>query len=115
MKFLRNWLRVERPAGVALHPVRTVEIDGPVADAYARCVTGIEQILGGNIAARDPVAGTLEARFGLVNSERLTVSIERLEESRTRVTIEARRGAIPEQPQQSSSYVDALARYLQQT
>jgi hypothetical protein len=94
---------------VALHPSRTIELDVPASEVFDRCISGIEQILGGNISTSDVSAGTIEANFGLINSERLTVTIKPVDERKTSVTIESRRGAILEQPQRSSSYVDALA------
>ena len=112
MKFLRNWLRVDRPPGVAINPSRTLELDAAPAQIFEQAVTGIEQLLGGHIAARNPDAGSIEAVFGLVNSERLNVTIRSLGEDKSRVTIESRRGAIAQQPG-PSSYVDALAQYLE--
>jgi hypothetical protein len=111
MSFILKWLRPERPPGVALHPSRTIELDAPFEVAFDRCVDGIEGALGGVIRERDAEHGTIEATFGLVNSERLSVSLDRMEDGRTRVLIESRRG-LATQPSQGSQYVDALAHFL---
>jgi hypothetical protein len=112
MSFIFKWLRPERPPGVALHPSRTIELDVPFETAFDRCIDGIEGALGGVIRERDAQNGTIEATFGLVNSERLSVSLDRTADGRTRVLIESRRGLTTE-PARGSQYVDALAGYLQ--
>jgi hypothetical protein len=112
MSFFFKWLRPERPPGVALHPSRTVEVDMPFEVAFDRCIEGIEGSLGGVVRDRDPQRGTIEATFGLVNSERLNVTLERMQDGRTRVIIDSRRGLSME-PARSSQYVDALAQFLQ--
>lgn len=111
MKFLRDWLRVERPPGVATHASQTVELETPYGDAFAKCVRGIEDVLGGAVREADEQRGSIEATFGLVNSERLTCDISRLDEQRTRVRIESRRGPSAEPPK-PSQYVSALAAFL---
>jgi len=111
MRFLFKWLRPERPPGVALHPSRTVELDMPPAQAFVRSMEGIERILGGYVRESDAAKGTIEATFGLVNSERLMVTVQPLEGERSRVIVESRRGASAEQ-RAGSQYVDALAKYL---
>ncbi len=111
MRFLLKWLRPERPPGVALHPSRTIELDMPPAQAFERSMEGIERILGGYVRDSDADRGAIEATFGLVNSERLMVTVQPLEGDRSRVIIESRRGASAEQ-RAASQYVDALANYL---
>lgn len=112
MKFIRDWLRVERPQSVALHPSQTLELDEPYSTAFERCVRGIEDVLGGVIRDSSEQRGSIEAAFGLINSERLTCTLTSLDERRTRVLIESRRGASA-QPAKSSQYVRALAEFLQ--
>lgn len=112
MKFLRNWLRVERPPGVALHATQTIDLECPREAAFAQCVRGIEDVLGGAVRSRDEQHGNIEATFGLIDSERLTCTLISLDPARTRVTIESRRGASPE-PAKPSQYVRALAEFLQ--
>ncbi|HLI96974.1 MAG TPA: hypothetical protein VKT72_12935 [Candidatus Baltobacteraceae bacterium] len=112
MKFFRDWLRVERPSGVALHASETVEIEGPFDAVFARCVRGIEDVLGGAVRERSRERGSIEATFGLIDSERLTCTVQRAGADRTRVVIESRRGASA-QPAKPSQYVRALAKFLQ--
>lgn len=112
MKFLRDWLRVDRPAGVALHATQTVELDRPRDAVFAACLRGIEDVLGGIVRSQDEEHGAIEATFGLIDSERLSCTVTALEPQRTRVVIESRRGARPE-PAKSSDYVRALAEFLQ--
>ena len=112
MKFLREWLRIERPAGVGLHASQSVDLEGAYGEVFARTLRGIEEVLGGVVRSSDERAGLVEATFGLVDSERLTCSISRIDAARTRVRIESRRGARAE-PAQPSPYVRALARFLQ--
>ncbi|HET9097588.1 MAG TPA: hypothetical protein VFN37_13080 [Candidatus Baltobacteraceae bacterium] len=114
MKFLRNWLRVERPPGVALHATQTLELECPYDEVFAQCVRGIEDFLGGVVRTRDSQRGSIEATFGLIDSERLTCSLAPIDSERTRVIIESRRGARPE-PAKPSQYVRALSEFLQST
>ena len=111
MSFLWKWLRPERPSGVALHPSQTVELELPYEAAFERCVEGIEGVLGGIVRDSDVQHGRIDATFGLVNSERLTVTVERIDDKRSRAIIESRRG-LSMQPARGSDYVTALARYL---
>lgn len=110
IRFLKRWLRVERPSGVWLNPSTTIAVDAPIDDVFARALRGIEWTLGGHIRAADRDAGTIEASFGLVNSERLTCTLE-ADGATTRVRITSRRGPDAEQ-RRRSDYVEALAAYL---
>lgn len=112
MKFLRNWLRVERPPGVALHASQTIELERSREAVFVQCLRGIEDVLGGAVRSRDERQGVIEATFGLVDSERLSCMLTSLDPARTRVIIESRRGASPE-PAKPSQYVRALAEFLQ--
>jgi hypothetical protein len=112
MSFFFKWLRPERPPGVALHPTQTVELDLPYEVAFDRCIEGIEGVLGGVVQDRDVEGGRINATFGLVNSERITVTLQRKAEGGTRVIIESRRGLTAE-PARGSQYVTALAHFLQ--
>jgi hypothetical protein len=111
VSFFFKWLRVERPAGVALHPHKTIEIEKPYATAFTACLQGVERVLGGIVREANEARGTIEATFGLIDSERLTVTLQRIDDERTRVTIESRR-TLSEKPSTSSDYVDTLANYL---
>lgn len=111
MSFFFKWLRVERTERVALHPTRTLDVTAPYEATFARCIDGIERVLGGVVRERDAEGGTLEATFGLMFSERLTCGLERVDAGRTRVRIDSRRGAVGE-PRRQSDYVDRLADWL---
>lgn len=111
MSFFFKWLRPERPSGVALHPTQTVDVQLPPARAFERCVEGIENVLGGVVRERDAQHGTIDATFGLVNSERISVTVEPLEDGGSRVIIESRR-VLSAEPPRASPYVGALARFL---
>jgi hypothetical protein len=105
------WLGMARPKTVALHPSRTIELALPKDEAFARCVDGIERVLGGVIREAQRDRGTIEAGFGLIFSERLTCTVSTIDATHARVVIEARRGA-QAATAMPSSYVDALADYL---
>jgi hypothetical protein len=111
VKFIRDWLHIDRPAGVAPHPFERIELERSFDDAWAACIRGVEDVLGGVVRESDKIQGRIEATFGLVNSERLTCTLQTLDPLKTRVTIESRRGASPEPPA-SSQYVRALAQFL---
>lgn len=100
MRFLLRWLRIERPPGVALHPIRIVQLQARPEQAYARCAAIVEQTLGGHITAH-AAPSSLEASFGLVNSERISVSIEALGEGGSTVRLQSRRLAGAQQTQES--------------
>ena len=94
---------------MALHPARSVELELSKDAAFARCKSGIENVLGGIVT--DQRAGeSIEASFGLIDSERLACTLTAVDATHTRVTIETRRGARPDAP--PSRYVSALASYL---
>jgi hypothetical protein len=112
VKFLRDWLKIDRPSGVALHASQTIDLQQPYAAAFERCIHGIENVLGGVIREADERRGRIEATFGLINSERLSCTLGRVDDAHTRILIESRRGATP-QPARSSQYVRALAEFLQ--
>ncbi len=112
MKFFRDWLRVERPPGVAPTASQTIVLERPCERLFQECIRGVEDVLGGSVRESDSQSGRIEATFGLVNSERLRCTIEKLDEHRTRVTVESRRGASAE-PAKPSQYVRALVEFLQ--
>lgn len=112
MKFLRDWLRIERPSGIAPTASQRIEVELPFADAWRKCMRGIEEVLGGAIREVDEQSGTMEATFGLVNSERLNCTVVQQTPTTTEVLIVSRRGASAE-PAKPSQYVRALAQFLQ--
>ena len=109
--FIKKWLGPDRPAGLAVYASRAVTLDAAFQEAYARCVHAVEDVLGGTLESTDAAQGVIEARFGLLHSERITVSLERVDSGHTGVRIQARRG-ITAQPAPSSQYVDAMCAYL---
>lgn len=113
MSFIFRWLGLAKPApAVGLRPHRDVELPCDYDAAYSRVLSAIELTLGANVAIDDRRSGLIEAAFGLVNSERVRCSFERLDPSNTRVRIEAffPAGAMI---QTNSRAVDALADTLE--
>lgn len=110
MHFFRKWLKIDRPSGVALHPSRVLELPIAQTDAYDRCRTIVIHTLGGNITSEDPPR-SLDASFGLVNSERISISIESADANASRVRIQSRRLLSAEAPV-TSNYVETIARTL---
>ncbi|MFN2448860.1 MAG: hypothetical protein ABR508_03575 [Candidatus Baltobacteraceae bacterium] len=111
MNIFRKWLRVERPAGVAPYAARAVELPVPAHEVLTLCESAVRDVLGGTIAQSEPQNGFLEARFGLVDSERLTITVEAAGPQLTRVRVQARRGVCTQTPG-GSRYADALCAYL---
>jgi len=110
---LLKWLGLERgPAQVGLRPHRVLELDRGYDAAYESCLAGIDTVLGATVYVDDRKTGFIEAGFGLVNSERLRISLEPLDTAHTRVRIEAFYPATVKPPAASLS-VDALANALQ--
>jgi hypothetical protein len=68
--------------------------------------------LGASIISADERAGTIEAAFGLVNHERLIVTLEPVGETTTRVVVEAFYPAGLTRPARSHA-VDVLADTLE--
>lgn len=93
MSFLLKWLglTIEKPAGVAVRPSRTLELALPYGMVFERCVRGLEEALGAQVGVADPQTGCIEASFGLIFSERLACCVRRIDDQTTSVTIESRR------------------------
>lgn len=109
--FMR-WLGLDRaPARVGMRPSRVVELAVPYDTAFDAVCDGIVGVLGGTVSEADRKRGYVEASFGLTFSERIVCTLERIDDARTRVTVEARR-QVQAAPPEASSYVDALANYL---
>lgn len=112
MKFLRDWLRIERPTGIAPNASCRLDLDLAYEDAWRKCIRGIEDVLGGVVRESDRERGTIEATFGLINSERLSCTLQTQGDRTTQILIESRRG-IAAEPPKPSQYVRALAEFLQ--
>lgn len=111
MRFLRDLLHVGSRSAV-LHPTAILEVSSAPEETFERVVRAIGDLLGGTVRSAEPAAGRIEATFGLIDSERLTCTIEPSTHG-TRVTIESRSGPRM-QPRTASLYVDALANALRQ-
>jgi len=108
-----RWLGLGKPRpSVGLRPHRDVELPLDFDAAYARVLCAIELTLGANVTIDDRPTGLLEAAFGLVNSERVRCTFERVDGSHTRVGIEAIFPAGAD-VQSRSRAVDALADTLE--
>ncbi len=113
MSFIMKWLGFGKPAPtIGLRPHREVELAVDYDTAYARVLSAVDLTLGANVTIDDRRTGFLEAAFGLVNSERVRCSFERVDASRTRVRIEAFFAAAAN-VQSHSRAVDALADTLE--
>ena len=109
MSFILRWLGLSAPKSpVGLHPRREVELAQSYDAAHACVLAAIERTLGATISGDDPAAGRVEARFGVVNNERIVCTLERLDDARTAVRIEAYFLAGTVVPPRSLA-VDALA------
>jgi len=112
LKLIARWLGLNRRVPrVGLHPRRDVELEESYDEAYARVLTAVETVLGANVALADRTGGRIEARFGLVNNERVACTLERIGETKTRVRVEAYFPAGADVPERSRA-VDALAAAL---
>ena len=112
MSFLLRWLGLERPkSAVGLHPLRDVVMAQPYDGACDRVLSAIETTLGANVSAADRQAGRIEARFGVVNNERIVCTLQRIDDAHTAVRIEAHFLAGTAVPPRSAA-VDALAAAL---
>lgn len=112
MSFLRRWLDLTKNRQrVGLRPYRDVVVDAGYDSAYDRVLGAIERVLGANVAAADRNGGTIEASFGLVNSERVRCTLQRLDD-RTAVRVEAffpAGAVVRERSRAVNALADALA------
>jgi hypothetical protein len=106
VSFIARWLdlrKQRRPVG--LRPHGEVTIDCPASEAAVRVRRAIADVLGAHVAYDDD--GTIEAAFGLVQSERIRCTIDSLDERRSNVRAEAIYPPGRDVPERSAS-VDAL-------
>ena len=110
-KGVLGWLGLDRPEpGIGLRPHGEFEIACGAEGAHARCVDALINVAGANIQADDGT--TIEAGFGVVNSERVRIALQPIDAATTRVRIEAFYPARLAPPPRSMA-VDALTRALQ--
>jgi hypothetical protein len=115
MSFILRWLGLSAPKSpVSLQPRRDVTLALPYDEARARVLAAIETTLGPAGVSGDPASGRIEARFGLVNSERVVCTLQRVDGACTHVQIEAHFPAGTAVPARSLP-VDALAAALTPT
>jgi hypothetical protein len=108
MSFLLKWLRPPTSSRIALRPQRTLELPVAYEALYDRVLDALRVKLGANVYVDDRAGRSIEAGFGLVNSERLRVSFDVTDASRTVARIEAIFPAGMSVPPRSAS-LDALA------
>ncbi|HEX8805594.1 MAG TPA: hypothetical protein VF741_01550 [Candidatus Aquilonibacter sp.] len=104
-------LRKRTAPQIGLRPHRDVVVPLGVDAAQDRVLEALVRTLGANVNLDDRTAHVIEAGFGLVNAERVRVSLESEDASQTIVHIEAQYRAGLERPP-SSRNVDALAEAL---
>jgi hypothetical protein len=106
MSFIARWLDLRKQRRqVGLRPHGEVSIDCTAHEAAERVRRTIADVLGAHVSYDD--GNTIEAAFGLVQSERIRCSVNAVDESRSHVRAEAiypPGRAIPER----SAAVDAL-------
>jgi hypothetical protein len=101
-------LRKRAAPQVGLRAHRDVIVPLEIEAAHERVLDALVKTLGANIYGDDRTAHVIEAGFGLVNAERVRVTLESEGAAQTRVQIEAHYRAGLERPAQSRN-VDALA------
>jgi len=112
MSFIARWLNLAKERKpIGLRPHRSVDVHAPYDETYRRVLGGIELALGAHASA---AGNTIEAAFGLVNNERVRCTLERADESLTRVRVEAYFPA-GTSVREYSRAVDVLADYLEST
>lgn len=104
---IRRALKIER-ADLRLRPHREFTVAMGYGEAFARTRVAIERAIGANVYRADESSGTIEAAFGLVNHERLIVTLEAQGEEATRVAVEAYYPAGMKRPGRSQA-VEMLA------
>jgi hypothetical protein len=111
-KSLKQWLGIEplKPR-VGFRPHRTVDVPAPYDVVYDRTHASMVAVLGANVRDADRKTGIIDAEFGMVNSERIRATVERIDDENARVYVEARYPASATPPERSRA-VDALAASL---
>ncbi len=94
-----------------MNPSVAVVLPLTAVEALERCAQGIEYELGGVISNHNLTAGSLDATFGLLHSERISCQCVALDSSHTSVRIVSR-ALVGTTPRMQSDYVTRLAAYL---
>ncbi|HEY5258382.1 MAG TPA: hypothetical protein VIJ12_08390 [Candidatus Baltobacteraceae bacterium] len=109
-KGVLGWLGLERPApGIGLRPHGEFELTCGADEAHARCIDALVNVAGANVQSDDGTS--IEAGFGIVNSERLRIGLQPIDDATTRVRIEAFYPARLA-PSPRSMAIDALVKAL---
>ncbi|HEY1428368.1 MAG TPA: hypothetical protein VGF18_02265 [Candidatus Tumulicola sp.] len=106
MSFIARWLdlrKQRRPVGLRPHGEIAVPVSLEVAARRVRAA--VSDVLGAHVSYDD--GGTIEAAFGLVQSERVRCSLSAVDAETTSVRVEAIYPPGREIPQRSNS-VDAM-------
>lgn len=111
MSFILKWLRPELTSRVGLRPHRMVTVELDWDATYVRVLELLDGRLGANITIDDRRGGFIEAGFGLINSERVRITLLRQSDLLTDVRIEAFYPAGATIPEKSGA-VEALAQAL---
>lgn len=110
-KSLLTWLGLQKATPiVGMRPHREIELAADIAQARERCLRALVEVAGANVQSDD--GRTIEAGFGIVNSERLRITLEPIDPATTQVRIEAFYPARLSPPPRSMA-VDALTNALQ--
>ncbi|HKU80706.1 MAG TPA: hypothetical protein VJP76_00950 [Candidatus Tumulicola sp.] len=108
MSFLLRWLDLKRDRrAVGLRPHRDLVLAVAYDRAYDRVLAAVDATLGAHVALDDRPGGTIEAAFGLINSERVRCTLHARDAGTTEIRIEAFFAAGTSRPR--SEAVDALA------
>jgi hypothetical protein len=102
----------KRSARIGLRSHRDVTLSLDIEAAHDRVLDALVKTLGANIYGDDRATHEIEAGFGLVNAERVRVTLEIEDATHTRVQIEAHYRAGFDRPTHSQN-VDALADALE--
>ncbi|HEY3674903.1 MAG TPA: hypothetical protein VGK84_02830 [Candidatus Tumulicola sp.] len=88
MSFIARWLDLRKQRRrVGLRPHGEVSIECTVPEAADRVRRAIADVLGAHVSHDD--GASIEAAFGLVQSERIRISINAIDERRSDVRAEA--------------------------
>jgi hypothetical protein len=89
MSFILKWLRPDTTTRIGMRPHRIVELELAIDDAYRHVLKLVDHELGANTSIEDPQTHFIEATFGLINSERIRINLEKIDKTHTRIRIEA--------------------------
>lgn len=112
MSFLLKWLKPETSSRIGMRPHRNLEVELAIDEAYDRVLQALDRVLGASVSIDDRKTYFIEASFGLVKSERLRVTCEAIDDTLTKIHVEAYYPAGMKIAEKSAA-VDALANALE--